>query len=238
VFSCGNRWAELETFIPHERPAPTLESYSWMFRAMGRLHIALSGLDLTVPRPLVATYAPPSSLRRWLRGTQSVFRHDSQALETMRWTGDLLNRLQRQWIPATRLPRQLVHGDVRLGNVARNSVGETVHLDFGFLAMRPRLHDLAYSIAFMVIELGGHRDPAHFSWQWIAQVIEKYETASTSPLSGEERSALASYTAAVPLYFTALAGFSNNPVGQLHRHGPWLAVSEWILTHPEALLEC
>jgi hypothetical protein len=103
--------------------------------------------------------------------------------------------------------------------------------------MRPRVHDLAYSIAFMAIALNGHRDPDRFSWQWIPHVIEEYETASASSLCGEERSALAGYTAAVPLYFAALAGFSNDPVGQLHRHGPWLAVSEWILTHPSILID-
>jgi hypothetical protein len=63
VFQCRDRWAELEDYVPHERPAHTFESYVWMFRAMGTLHRALAHIDLAVPRPLVATYSPPGSLR-------------------------------------------------------------------------------------------------------------------------------------------------------------------------------
>src|SRR3712207_3528634 len=37
VFWCRNRWAELEEYIPHERPDPALDSYFWMFGAMGTL---------------------------------------------------------------------------------------------------------------------------------------------------------------------------------------------------------
>jgi Ser/Thr protein kinase RdoA (MazF antagonist) len=154
----------------------------------------------------------------------------------MERTSDLLRRLERQWTPSTRLPQHLVHGDVPLGNVNRGPGGETVYLDFGFMARRPRIHDVAYATAFMLIALAAHRHPDEFYWPSIAHLIEEYEAASSTPLRSDERAALAGYTAAIPLYFTALAGFSRDPIRQLHAHGPWLALSDWILSHPATLL--
>jgi hypothetical protein len=52
VFRCRNRWAELEEYLPHERPAPTFGSYVWMFKAMGTLHRALA--PYTASGPLYA----------------------------------------------------------------------------------------------------------------------------------------------------------------------------------------
>jgi Ser/Thr protein kinase RdoA (MazF antagonist) len=89
VFRCRNRWAELEAFLSHERPAPALDSYFWLFRTMGTLHRALRQLDLVVPRPLVATYAPPGSLRRWLPITETAVQGDPEAAEVARFLARL-----------------------------------------------------------------------------------------------------------------------------------------------------
>ena len=35
LFRCGDRWAELEPYIPHARPEPTLASYQWLFGEIG-----------------------------------------------------------------------------------------------------------------------------------------------------------------------------------------------------------
>jgi Ser/Thr protein kinase RdoA (MazF antagonist) len=234
VFRCGDRWAELETYIPHERPQPSSDTYLWLFGAMGRLHRALAAIDEPVPRPLIATYAPPGSLRRWLRITEAAVQGDAGALEIARMTRDLLCRLQRQWVPAARLPVQLIHGDVRPSNVCRSPEGETVYLDFGFLAMRPRIHDLAYAIAFMLGALHGLRTEAGYSWQCVPGLIETYESAAGTHLTALERQALAAYTAAVPLYGSALAGLNNDPVRQLHACLPFLRLSEWLLAGPGA----
>jgi Ser/Thr protein kinase RdoA (MazF antagonist) len=233
IFRCGDRWAELEPYIPQERLAPTPASYSWLFGAIGRLHRALATLDLKVPRPLIATYAPPASLQRWLRVAESAVQDDAEAGDIILWTRDLLNRLRRQWVPASRLPMHLVHGDVRLSNMRRSPDGNTVYLDFGFLAVRPRIHDLAYSIAFMLLALNSHTDPTH-AWQRVPYLLEAYETTAAVPLTALERDALAVYTAAVPLYFAALAGFNNDPVRQLRANLPFLYLSEWLLAHPHA----
>jgi Ser/Thr protein kinase RdoA (MazF antagonist) len=173
VFRCRDRWAELEEYIPHTRPERALSSYFWLFGAMGTLHRTLAALDLPVPRPLVATYAPPGSLRRWLQVTESAVQGDPEAAEIARLLRDLVRRLRSQWLPANRLPMQLIHGDAPLSNVCRTPEGKTVYLDFGFLALRPRIHDLAYALAFMVLALDGCRAPERFAWPLIPELVEE-----------------------------------------------------------------
>jgi Ser/Thr protein kinase RdoA (MazF antagonist) len=236
VFRCGNRWAELEEYVLHERAEPVPGSYLWLFGALGTLHRALAALDVRVPRPLVATYAPPGSLRRWLPVTESAIQGDPEASDTAWLLRDLVSHLGHHWIPAGRLPMQLVHGDIRLSNVCQTPEGKTVYLDFGFLAQRPRIHALAYSLAFMVLALGGHEEPEHFEWQSVSRLCEEYEAAAKTRLTEAERKALLPYTAAVPLYAAALDGFSNDPAGLLRARRPFLRLSAWLLTHPEAMI--
>lgn len=236
VFRCRNRWAELEEYLPHERPAPTFESYAWMFRAMGALHRALAQLDLAVPRPLVATYAPPGSLRQWLPVTESAVQGDPQAAGVAQLLRSLVRQLRRQWCPATELPMQLIHGDVRLSNVCRTREGRTVYFDFGFLARRPRIYELAYALAFMLLALGGHQAPESFAWDSIPRLVEEYEAAANVRLTRAEKTALTPYTASVPLYAAALDGFTEKPVEKLCARLPFLQLSAWLLAHPGVLL--
>jgi Ser/Thr protein kinase RdoA (MazF antagonist) len=235
VFPCGRRWAELEDYIAHQRLKPSLDSYKWMFDEMGTLHRALARLDLTVPRPLIATYSPPGSLRRWLSVTTPAVAHDAQASDAARLLRSLVGKLSVRWVPARGLPNQLVHGDVRLSNVCSTPEGKTLYLDFGFLALRPRIHDLAYSLAFAVLALGGHRQPETFSWHIVMELCTEYERAAGYRLTVVERKALAPFIAAVPLYFAALAGFSREPARQLQTAMPFVRLSEWLLKHPEAV---
>jgi Ser/Thr protein kinase RdoA (MazF antagonist) len=236
VFQCGKRWAELEEYLPHERAQPGYDSYCWMFGVLGTLHRQLSALDVIVPRSLAATYAPPGSLRRWLPVTETAVQGDREAADIARLLHDLVRRLRTQWWPASRLPQQLIHGDVSLSNVGRMKDAKTVYLDFGFLAYRPRIHDLAYSLAFMVLALHGHQAPERFSWQSVPQLVEAYEATASARLTTVERQALAPYTAAVPLFAAALDGFTNDPARQLRGRLPFLRLSEWLLAHPEATL--
>lgn len=180
VLRCGHRWAELEAYHDSERPEASLDSYTWLFGAMGALHRALATLDLAVPRPVVSTYAPPGSLRRWLPVTEAAVRDDPEAAAVARLLRDLIGHLRAQWIPAARLPAHLVHGDVRLSNVRRTPGGEALYLDFGFLARRSRVHDLAYALAFMVPALGGHEAPEYFVWGMVPELVKAYEAGARS----------------------------------------------------------
>jgi Ser/Thr protein kinase RdoA (MazF antagonist) len=236
LIRCGDRWAELESYVPHERLKPSPDAYTWLFGAMGVLHSALAKVDLRVPRPPVATYAPPETLRRWLPVTEAAVRDDAEAVEIAHLLRNLVNALARVWVPSSQLPPQIVHGDVRLSNICRGPGGETVYLDFGFAAVRPRVHDIAYALAFMVLALDGKGPPERFSWQRVPGLIEKYEEAFGSRLTDVERQALVPYAAAVPLYAAALDGFTEDPAGKLRSRLRFLRLSEWLLAHPDALL--
>ena len=244
VFRCGNRWAELEPYLPNERPAPTIESYIWLYGAMGTLHRALAPVDVSVPRSIAAPYAPPSSVRRWLPVTEAAVRDDPAAADIARLVRDCVRRLRRQWIPAAELPVHLVHGDVRLGNLRQTPADpsgvngvtrETIYFDFGFLAHRPRIHDLAYSLAFMVWALDRLEAPDRFPWAIVPRLIDAYESTAHSRLTPTERRALAPYTAAVPLYYAALDGFTEDPAGKVRTRLPFLHLSAWLLAHPDAV---
>jgi Ser/Thr protein kinase RdoA (MazF antagonist) len=90
VFRCRDRWAELEAYLPNERLGHSLGAYTWLFQATGTLHAALADLDLPVPRPLVATYAPPGSLRRWLPVTEAAVQGNPEAEDVARLLRDLV----------------------------------------------------------------------------------------------------------------------------------------------------
>jgi Ser/Thr protein kinase RdoA (MazF antagonist) len=236
LLRCRNRWAEVEEYLPHKRLAHSLDAYRWLFQAMGRLHRGFGELDMAIPRPLVATYAPPDSLRRWLSVTEKAVEGDAEAMDVALLLHSLMQQLQHQWTPAKELPGQFVHGDIRLSNVGQDDEGRTVYLDFGFLAHRPRIHELGYSLAFMLLALGAQRTPEAFAWESIPQLVNEYENAANSRLTAAERRALVAYTAAVPLYAAALDGFTEDPVGKLCSRAPFLQLSAWLLAHSTALL--
>ena len=238
IFRCGRRWAELEPYVPNERLAPALEAYTWLFRATGTLDRALAELELSAPRPVYATYGPPSTLRRWLPVTEAAVRGDPEAAAIARLLRDLVRRLRALWVPATALPVQLIHGDVKLSNVRRSPTGQAVYLDFGFLARRPRVHELAYALASMVFALDGHRAPERFPWDHVPRLLTEYEHAAEIRLTDVERRALAPYTAAVPLFQAAVAGFRDDPAATLRddMRRPFMRLSEWLLAHPETLV--
>ncbi len=234
LLRCRNRWAELETLLPHRQPPRTWEGYTWVFGALGELDAVLAGLQLRVPQPLVATYATPGSLRRWLVDTEEAVASDPQASESAALLRTLVGRLRRQWVPARQLPIQYVHGDGSPRNICRAPDGRPVYLDYGFFARRPRVHELGYALAFMLFALGAHESPERFAWSQIQALIRAYESAG-KPLSAPERAALAPYTAAIPLYAAALDGYTEDPAGRLCARLPFLRLSEWLLTHPAAL---
>jgi Ser/Thr protein kinase RdoA (MazF antagonist) len=241
LFRCGNRWAELEAFVASERLPPTTDAYTWLFGALGALHRGLASPEvagLAVPRPAVSTYGPPATLRRWLPATEAAVRHDRQAAATARWLHRLVGQLRAQWVPATALPVQLIHGDARLGNFCRTPEGEAVYFDFGFLARRPRVHDLAYALAWIVLRPDSRGTAEGFAWDTVPRLVGAYEVAAETTLTTAERRALVPYTAAVPLYLAALAGEVGDPVAHLRNETrlTFLRIGEWLLDHPEAVL--
>lgn len=237
LLRCGGRWAELEEYIPHDMPAATIDSYLWLFRAMGELHRALDATDMKVPRPYFVPYGPPGTLLRWLPVTETAVRDDPEAAAIARHLRSLIGRLRRQWVPARNLPIRLVHGDVKLRNIVRGADGGTVYLDFGFLAHRPRVHEPGYSLARMLLTLGVGEDPGGFAWENVPRLVAAYQAAVGTRLTAMEWQALVPYTASVALYQAAACGFLPDPAAALRdsERPPLMRIGEWLLTHPESV---
>src|SRR5207244_1378180 len=87
----------------------------------------------------------------------------------------LIKRLDTQWIPASALPTGLIHGDVRLGNFSVDRAGTAVYLDFGFAASRPRVHDLAYALSWIVLRPDDRGRAEDFTWHLVPELIAAYE---------------------------------------------------------------
>ena len=228
----GPYLAELERFIAHEKPPPTWESYLWMYEAMGRLHRHVAGAPVRLPRPVVATYGPPSSLRRWLRLTARAVADDAEAVHLAERARRLVRDLERRWVSAPRLPHRLVHGDIRLGNVAWTcrEPRDAAYFDFGFAADRPRIHDLAYSLFWIILRPDDRGRADTFAWDDLPQLLAAYEDGAGERLLATERAALLPYLAAVPLYLAAVAGYTPDPVATLRGERPSLEIAEGVLS--------
>ena len=220
----GRLVVEAERHVPHTKPPFEWDSWRWLFEAIGHLHRATGSLRTPVPRPDVATYGTPSSMRRWLaRIPPSI---DTTHL------ADLVRRLERRWVPTTGLPALVVHGDVRLGNAVRRDVdGATTYLDFGFAATRPAIHDLAYSLSWLVLRPDARGTGDDFPWHRLPELFAAYEDAARRRLTADEHAAFAPRLAAVPLDLASVAGYTPDPAANLLEDAPFLAIADWVLEH-------
>jgi len=212
TFRCGARWAELEQYLDLRWAPPGQVTNSWLFTAIGHLHRALSSLTTSLPRPLTQSWTTPNTLRRWLNlntaaGVESL--QDPQAVAEL---SDLARRLQRRWVPAARLPSQLIHGDLHGGNVMQDPHRAAVYLDLTGIAYGPRIHDLAYAIANLSFwsSMDQSVSADSFAWTQVPQLIDAYEHGAGWKLSSLEREALPAYIAAVPLYLD-ICDWSDQP---------------------------
>ena len=237
MFRCGGRWAEVEECVPHEMPVATMDSYFWLFQAMGGLHRALDRVDVRVPRPYFAVYGPPATLMRWLPILEAAVKHDPEAAVIARHVRELVGKLRRQWIPASQLPVRLIHGDVKLRNIARIADGRTVCLDFGFMAKRSRIHEAGYAIARMLLTLGAGESPGDFAWGHVPRLLETYELAAGVKLTDLEHRALGPAIASVALYQATTCGFMPDPVADLRddERRRLMRVAGWVLDHPDTI---
>lgn len=223
LLRCGNRVAELETYVPHK----PLEGDVAQFEALGHLHRAARGL--VVPRPADAQYGTPATLRRYLLDV----RGDEETLRVAQGALGIVRDLRRQWVPASELPTQFVHGDLVGPNLGRTDSGQPLYLDFGCAAVRPRVHDLAVALFYLVVGPNDEGLAPDFDWSRVPALLAAYEQASRLPLTARERSALAPYTAAVPLAVAAPAAYLPDPTPLRYRERrAGMAIAEWILANP------
>ncbi|MEQ4203860.1 hypothetical protein [Actinopolymorpha sp. B9G3] len=148
----------------------------------------------------------------------------------------LVVRVQPRFVSRQRV---LALQDIQLGNIGLTPEIETLYLDFGFAAVRPRIHELAYALAWVILRPDGSGTADTFCWDKVPALVEEYEDAAGTVLTPVERKALTPYIAAVPLYHAATVGFHADPVAQLcdDRDGnAFLRISEWLLANPAAPL--
>lgn len=227
--------AEGETYVRAEKPDASWEAYVWMYAAMGALHRAINAgsLGLDLPEPDVATYATPDQLRRWIRGTSLAVRADRRASALAAQVTSMVEDLERQWTPSELLPQQVVHGDIRLGNVARTADGDAAFFDFGFAARRPRIHELAYSLFWIVLKPDDNGRAEDFDWARAAELLEAYEEGADDRLGAIERRALGPYLAAIPMYLAAIASYAPDPSDRIKQETRSLEIARWVLDHPD-----
>jgi Ser/Thr protein kinase RdoA (MazF antagonist) len=240
VIRCDRRWAELEPFIPHEMLPFAIASYPWLFRALGELHCALDGSDLVLPRPAFSTYGPPGTLLRWLRLTEDAVDADPEARAVAHQLRPMLRQLSRQWVPAGKLPIRIIHGDGKLRNIVRATTGETVYLDFGFAAMRPRVHELGYALTRMLLSLGVGDTPdapSRFGWECVPSLIAAYEEAAGVVLTAGEWRALAPAIAATCLFQPVMVWCLPDAADAIRddERRRLMTIAAWLLDRPDCM---
>lgn len=240
LIRCGQRWAELEPFIPHEMLPFTIASYPWLLAALGTLHRALDRCEVSLPRPSFSTYGPPGTLLRWLGMTAEAVAHDPAASEVAQRLRPMLQALRRQWIPARELPNRIVHGDGKLRNIVRDATGETVYLDFGFAAWRPRVHELGYALTRMLLSLGAGESedaPSRFDWSQVSILIAAYEDAVGDTLSEREWQAIAPSMVATALFQPAMVWCLPDASDAIRddERRRLMTIADWLLAHPECI---
>lgn len=227
IFRCGPRWAELEEHLELQWAPPGEAANRWLFRAIGELHRGLSAATTPMVPPLARSWASPPTLRRWL-GLNTVAGVESlQDQLVVADLDDLTRKLQRRWIPAARLPNQLIHGDLHRSNVMQDSAGTAVYLDLTGITRGPRIHDLAYAIADLAAwsSMDQAVSPDSFNRGQVPELVRAYEEGAGWRLNSLERAALPAYIAAVPL-FLDICDWSEQPLR---------ATARWLLEHDLAV---
>jgi Ser/Thr protein kinase RdoA (MazF antagonist) len=212
-----------------------MDSYIWMFEAMGRLHATLAAHGMDIPAPLVATWSPPSELLRRLTTTAASVADDDDAAALASWARELTTLLAAHWIAEEQLPNQVIHGDVRLANVARTRDGRAAYFDFGFAAVRPRVFDLAYALSWIVLTPDDNGRADDFDWTIVADLVGAYEAGAGLTLTVDERHAIVPYLASVPLHLASIASDTPDPQARIKLERPFLAIADWLLHHPSVV---
>lgn len=225
------RVGELETYVDHVIHPPSWPLHQQMFATLGVLHRIWAAA--AIRRPVVSTYGPPSTLRTHLARLRARPLDDATRTQLARVTA-ALTRLRSTWVPAARLPGTVVHGDARPENLSVGSHGEQVVLDLGFAARRPRVHDLAYAMAWIVLKPDDSGSVGEFDRGAARRCVAAYEEAAGSRLSPLEREAFDGYLAGTCLYLTTIAAFLPDPASVVLGRGNLrlVEIAEDVLRRP------
>ena len=133
-------------------------------------------------------------------------------------------------------PTHFVHGDLVGPNLGQAESGQPLYLDFGCAAVRPRIHDLAVALFYLVVGPDDDGLAGSFDWSRLPALIGAYESASGEPLTDLEHRALGPYTAAIPLAVAARAAYLPDSTYLRYRERrAGMTIAEWILANPAVM---
>jgi Ser/Thr protein kinase RdoA (MazF antagonist) len=193
----GDRWAELEEFVPHVQLSPSQESYLRLFAELGRLHAGLRATwEPELPHPVDTT--EPTSWHYWLgftrrrlgAGAEPVVRRAKLLVEE-------LGKARR----GLELPLAPIHGDYKLGNAGLLSDGSWLTLDLDFVRIRERLYDVAASL-YWASDSGVDVD--------LRELCDAYDSSAPEPVTPDERRFLPAMITQIPLHWVATAGIMDS----------------------------
>ncbi len=234
LLKVAGRVAEVEQYVPHRVPAPGWDAYRAMFATVSCIHRVLDCCH--VPRPAVSTYGAPGTLRRHL-GLLSQRQLTPRSRQHVEEVAALVRAVERSWVPARDLPETVVHGVPRLENLPTGQFGEPVVLDLGFAARRPRIHDLAYATAWILLGPDDAGVESDDDVRQIRRCVSAYEEGAPT-LSTVERQAFDGYLAGVCLYQSTVAAHLPDPDSHLAQPGVrhMVEIARRVMTHRGILI--
>jgi Ser/Thr protein kinase RdoA (MazF antagonist) len=199
----GDRLVEVERFIPHDAAMNTPHRLARGLPLLGRIHALLAGLEVS-PAGRAAEFANHIEPGHVLAGTRAgTARIRSWHPPAERRMAAQAERLAEQVTAgeagrAARLPRQLVHGDFWDDNVFFRGQDPAFVADFGFIAERARIDDVALTLYYADTQFGlatsQHRIAA------LRPLVHAYASGLGTPLTDAERQALPWAIARQPLW--------------------------------------
>jgi Ser/Thr protein kinase RdoA (MazF antagonist) len=209
----GDRWAEIEEFIDHVRPAENRASQVRLFEELGCVHTALNEVwEPGPPAPLddhktfgQLLYSVGFTRRRLGPRSERV------VLRMRRLTAEL-SKLRKE----VELPYAPIHGDFKLENVGRLPNGSWATFDLDFARVRERVYDVAGSMHH-VAPNGDFPEPR--------RLLDAYEHTAPEPLTSDESRWLPGALALIPLHWAATAGLVGDGIQEAE--GAMEAAEAW-----------
>jgi Ser/Thr protein kinase RdoA (MazF antagonist) len=199
----GDRLVEVERFIPHDGAMNTPGRLARGLPLLGRLNTLLAGMDVAPPGRTAefANHIEPGGVLPGTRAGAARIRSWHPTPEERR-TASQAERLAELVTVgeaglAAGLPRQLTHGDFWDDNVFFRGEALVFVADFGFLAERVRIDDLALTLYYADTEFGlTGRDRIAA----LRPLVRGYTIGLGSPLTPAEHQALPWAIARQPLW--------------------------------------
>ncbi len=190
----GDRLVEVERFIPHDAAMNTPHRLARGLPLLGRIHARLADMEVS-PAGRAAEFANHIEPGRVLSGTRAGTAripswHPAPAERRMATQAE---RLAEQVTAgeasrAARLPRQLVHGDFWDDNVFFRGQDPAFVADFGFMAERARIDDLALTLYYADTHIGLATSQDRIAA--LRPLVHAYASGLDTPLTDAERQAL------------------------------------------------